>query len=172
PILDVERRPERLLAVSRDITARKSSEDLFRGLTQATASATGEEVFRLLGRPLASALRVRYAFVTECVAGTDNVRMLAFWKAGGLSENLEYGLAGTPCREVIDGELRCHREGLAQKFPLDTGLVEWGAESFLGIPMRGQGGRVIGHLAVLDDRPMREQSLEVSVLQIFADRAA
>ena len=172
PILDSDRRPERLLAVSRDITARKSSEDLFRGLTEATAAATGAEFFRALVRQLATALRVRYAFVTECIEGTENVRMLAFWQSGGFSDNLEYGLAGTPCRDVIDGHLRCHPERLAEKFPLDTGLVEWGAESFLGIPMRGQAGRVIGHIAVLDDRPMRERSFEISVLQVFADRAA
>jgi transcriptional regulator with GAF, ATPase, and Fis domain len=172
PILDGDGRPERLLAVSRDITARKRSEDLFRGLTQATASTTGAEFFRALVRHLAEALRVRYAFVTECVEGTQNVRMLAFWKAGAFSDNLEYGLAGTPCQAVIDGQLRCHPERLAEQFPLDTGLVEWNAQSFLGVPMRGHAGRVIGHIAVLDDRPMREESLEFSVLQVFADRAA
>ena len=38
--------------------------------------------------------------------------------------------------------------------------------------MVGHDGVVIGHLAVLDDRPMSEASIEISVLQIFADRAA
>jgi formate hydrogenlyase transcriptional activator len=172
PILGKERRPEQLLAVSRDITDQKRSEDLFRNLTRATASVTGTDFFRTLVRHVASALRVRYAFVTECVEGSENVRMLAFWKSEGFSENLEYGLAGTPCQAVIAGEVRCYPDRLAERFPLDTGLVEWEAESFLGIPMRGQGGRVIGHLAILDDSPLQEASLDVSVLQVFADRAA
>ncbi len=172
PIYGKDRRPEQLLAVSRDITDQKRSEDLFRTLTRATASVTGSEFFRTLVRHVASALRVRYAFVTECVEGTENVRMLAFWKSEGLSENLEYGLAGTPCQAVIEGEVRCYPDQLAARFPLDTGLVEWEAESFLGIPMRGHDGRVIGHLAILDDRPLQEASLDISVLQIFADRAA
>ncbi len=38
--------------------------------------------------------------------------------------------------------------------------------------MVGHDGVVIGHLAVLDDRPMSEASIEISVLRIFAGRAA
>jgi hypothetical protein len=33
-------------------------------------------------------------------------------------------------------------------------------------------GRIIGHLAIMGDRPMPEPSLEIAVLRIFADRAA
>jgi PAS domain S-box-containing protein len=172
PILGLDGRPESLLAVSRDVTERKKSEDLFRKLSEATAAATGDRFFAALVETLASALRVRYAFVTECSSGDAAVRMLAFWKADGLSENLEYPLAGTPCQAVIQGNVRFYPDRLAERFPEDTGLVDWRAESFLGIPLVGHDGRVLGHLAILDDRPMREASLEISVLRIFADRAA
>ncbi|HEY2796503.1 MAG TPA: sigma 54-interacting transcriptional regulator [Thermoanaerobaculia bacterium] len=172
PILSDERRPQQLLAVSRDITSHKRVEDLFRTLTQATATTTGTEFFRALVRTVATALSARYAFVTECLEGSGSVRMLAFWKTDGYSENLEYGLAGTPCQAVIEGEMRCYPDRLAARFPQDTGLLEWQAESFLGLPLRGRSGAVIGHLAVIDDGPMQESSLEASVLQVFADRAA
>jgi PAS domain S-box-containing protein len=172
PILGLDGRPESLLAVSRDVTERKKSEDLFRRLTEATATATGAGFFEALVETLATALRVRYAFVTECSAGDTAVRMLAFWKAEGIAENLEYPLAGTPCQGVIRGDVRFYPNRLAERFPEDTGLVEWRAESFLGIPLKSHDGRVLGHLAILDDRPMSEASIEISVLRIFADRAA
>ena len=172
PILGSDGKPESLLAVSRDVTERKRSEDLFRRLTEATAATTGEGFFKALVETLATALRVRYAFVTECGPGDPKARMLAFWKNESIAENLEYGLAGTPCEAVIRGEVRFYADRLAERFPEDTGLVDWRAESFLGIPMVGHDGVVIGHLAVLDDRPMSEASIEISVLRIFADRAA
>ncbi|MER3445958.1 MAG: hypothetical protein C4291_03595, partial [Candidatus Dadabacteria bacterium] len=51
-------------------------------------------------------------------------------------------------------------------FPKDKGLVEWRAESFLGIPIRDSRGHILGHLAALDDKPRG-----VSILRIFAARA-
>ncbi len=171
PILGSDGRPESLLAVSRDVTERKRSEDLFRRLTEATAATTGAGFFKALVETLAAALRVRYVFVTECGPGDPKARMLAFWKNESIAENLEYGLAGTPCEAVIRGNVRFYPDRVAERFPEDTGLVDWRAESFLGIPMVGHDGVVIGHLAVLDDRPMSEAAIEISVLRIFADRA-
>jgi formate hydrogenlyase transcriptional activator len=172
PMLDPGGRPERLLSVSRDITERKRSEDLFRRLAQATAAATGEGFFRALVETLAEVLAVPYAFVTECAPGSQSVRMLACWQNQGFGENLEYGLSGTPCQAVIGGEIKFYADRLQERFPADTGLVEWGAQSFLGLPLRALDGAVIGHLAVMGERPMVESSLEISVLRIFADRAA
>ena len=172
PMLDSEGQPEKLLAVSRDVTERKRSEDLFRRLAEATAVATGEGFFRALVETLAAVLRVPYVFVTECLAGNDSVRMLACWQNQGLGENLEYGLAGTPCQAVVGGEVRFYADRLQERFPEDVGLVEWGAQSFLGLPLRSLEGGVIGHLAIMGDRPMPEPSLEIAVLRIFADRAA
>jgi formate hydrogenlyase transcriptional activator len=171
PVRDGAGLPERLLAVSRDVTERKRSEDLFRTLAEATASTTGTEFFASLVRHVAEALRVRYAFVTECVNENRSVRMLAFWQNRSFGDNLQYDLAGTPCEDVIGGDVRCHPRNLRELFPEDKGLVDWEAESFLGIPLRSHSGEVIGHLAILDDRPMEEQSLEISILRVFADRA-
>jgi PAS domain S-box-containing protein len=172
PMLDSGGRPEKLLAVSRDVTERKRSEDLFRKLAQATAVATGDGFFRALVETLAAVLHVPYVFVTECLSGAESVRMLACWQNACFGENLEYGLAGTPCEAVIGGEVRFYPDRLQERFPDDVGLVEWGAQSFLGLPLRSIEGGVIGHLAIMGDRPLPEPSLEIAVLRIFADRAA
>jgi formate hydrogenlyase transcriptional activator len=172
PMLDSAGRPDRLLAISRDITERKRSEDLFRKLAEATAVATGEGFFRALVETLAAALRVPYVFVTECTPGAEAVRMLACWQNQGFGENLEYGLAGTPCQAVVGGEIKFYSDRLQERFPDDVGLVEWGAQSFLGLPLRALDGAVIGHLAIMGDRPLPDPSLEIAVLRIFADRAA
>src|SRR3989441_1605235 len=78
----------------------------------------------------------------------------------------------TPCQEVVEGATRHYGAGLQRLFPKEVILVELGAESFLGIPMLDASGRVIGHLAVMDDKPMEEPPRGMSVLKVFASRAA
>lgn len=66
PIPGADGRPEKFLAVSRDVTGLKRSEDLLRAMTEATASVTGEEFFKSLARQAARAMQARYAFVAGC----------------------------------------------------------------------------------------------------------
>lgn len=93
-----------------------------------------EERFRnILARHTAAALRVRYAFLTDC-ADHQHARMLAFWKGDGFGENFEFELSDTPCSKVLQGEVCHYSDSLRQQFPRDQHLAQWGAESYLGSP--------------------------------------
>ncbi|SRR5579884_5502 len=149
-----------------------SDSELLQHLAAGTASSTGADFFKSLVRHVASALRVRYAFVTQCTDATlTRVRTLAFWDGKDFGDNFEYALAGTPCENVIAGSVCYYPKALQMLFPKDGGLVEWGAESFLGIPIRDSWQRILGHLAVFDDKPMDDRPRGVSILRIFAARA-
>ncbi|MDA2911050.1 sigma 54-interacting transcriptional regulator [Nitrospiraceae bacterium AH_259_D15_M11_P09] len=150
---------------------RQSVHELLRRIVEGTASATGEEFFRSLVRNLASTLQVRHAFVSEFTGGTSRVRTLAFWKGEGFLDSFEYDLAGTPCEQVLRGEICHYREGVQALFPQDKDLVKLGAESYLAIPMTDDAGTVLGHLAVLDDKPMPDEPHHLSILKIFTARA-
>ena len=47
-----------------------------------------------------------------------------------------------------------------------------GAVSYLGVPLLDLDGRILGHLAVLDTRPMPEEPRSLALFKIFAARAA
>ncbi len=148
------------------------AEEMLRAIAEGTAAVTGRDFFYSLVRHLALALRVRYAFLTECVPGTaGRVRMLAYWKGDRFADNVEYDVAPTPCRLVIEGETVIHHADLQRLFPEDRDLVDIGAESFLGIPVWDSVNQVAGHLAVLDDRPLGETGRAIPVLRAFAARA-
>jgi formate hydrogenlyase transcriptional activator len=164
--------PDRLLALSRDVTARKQAEDKLRALAEGTAKETGTAFFRSLAQHLAQGLRAEYAFVAECTdAAKTQVRTLAFWKAEGFLDDISFALAGTPCEHVIAGEQCIHRENLQQLFPRDVGLVEMQAESYFGIPLKDRKGGILGHIAVIDVRPMMPTADDIALLEIFAARA-
>ena len=161
-----------------DIDARKHSqmslqeaEEAFRLIVVGTAAATGRDFFQSLVQHMAQALRARYAFVTTC-DDQKRARTLAFWKGDGLGENFEFDIAYTPCEKVLNGEVCHYRRGLQGLFPRDKGLEDWRAESYLGLPMLDRSNCVIGHIAILDDKPMEADVRAIDLLKIFASRAA
>jgi transcriptional regulator with GAF, ATPase, and Fis domain len=158
--------------MKQEVMQRQQAEQTLRSIVEGTAAVTGGDFFSALVRHLASAIRVRYAFVTECTdKSKSRVRTLAFWAGESHAKNIEYDLALTPCESVIGGQVCHHISELQKRFPYDTDLVTLGAESFIGLPMTDASGEIIGHLAVLDDRPMPDASTAMSLMKIFAARA-
>ncbi len=147
------------------------AEELLRAIIQGTAATTGTQFFRSLVKHLAEGLHVRFAFVAECLPNL-RARSLAFFQDNNFGQDFEYALPGTPCMEVAKGRV-CHvPDELAKEFPDDKGMIDMGTVSYLGVPLRGSDGRVIGHLVTFDDKPMPADPLALSVLETFAARAA
>lgn len=143
-----------------------------RAIAEGTAHASGTEFFQTLVKHLATAVGAKYAFVAEFAGSSARVRTLAYWGAGHFLENIEWDLAGTPCEDVVKGNLSHHPTGVRQNFPADAALVEMGIESYLGVPLVGPDGDHLGHLAVFDPRPMPAIPHNMLIFRIFAARAA
>ena len=98
--------------------------------------------------------------------------MLAFWTGDGFGPTPAFDVTDTPCRDVINnGEVRCYTSGLQQLFPKDLPLVDLGAVSYLGIPAFDAFGQIVGHIVILDTKPMDENLKTQAILRIFASRA-
>ncbi|NUO78545.1 PAS domain S-box protein [candidate division KSB1 bacterium] len=167
---DMEGKPERLVAISRDVTEHRRTEATLRAITEGTAATTGADFFHSLVQHLAEAMRVKYTFVTECLdVENTRVRTLAFTEHGAFKENVEYDVEGTPCAYVVAGEPCFYPDKLGELFPKEAGI----AVSYLGVPLFDSKNRIIGHLAVLDDKPMTrdDEARHLPILKIFAARA-
>ncbi|HSK29660.1 MAG TPA: sigma 54-interacting transcriptional regulator [Candidatus Limnocylindria bacterium] len=150
----------------------QTGEDLLYHVSEGIAGATGEEFFRSLARHLGGALRVRYAFVTECSdEARTRVRALAFWDGHSYAQDVEYAVRGTPCEKVIEGDVCSYPDRLKALFPEDKDLLTLGAESYVGVPLPNHAGQVLGHLVAMDDKPRRFSDRELRILRIFATRA-
>lgn len=195
-ILDKDGKPEKLLAVSRNVTELTEAErrlresqslleqkvaersaDLartsaaLREIVEGVEAKVGEQFFPALVQQLAKALGVEYAFVSEFCADRSKVRTLAFWAGDRFLDNFEYAIAGTPCETVLAGELYHCREQVSDRFPSHKHeLDELGVQSYLAIPVTNVNGRVLGHLAVMGRRPMELEQLDLSVFRVFGQR--
>ncbi len=155
-----------------DISVRKQQEQALRLIVEGTAAKTGDEFFNSCVRYLAEVLQVQYALVTEFNdEPKTKVHTLAFWCCGNIGDNLEYDLRGTPCQHTLQGNMCHYPQGVQGAFPEDADLIRMNAESFLGVPLTSSSGEIIGHLAVIDVKPMQPDPGRELIMKIFAARA-
>ncbi len=137
-----------------------------RAVVEGTASSVGDDFLRNLVRHMSLALDASHAFIAEFSAH-NRVRTLAYWKGGRIVPNIDFELRGTPCEEVVGGEICHHVSGVQAKFPREVGI-----ESYLGVPLLSHEGTALGHLCVFDENPMPADPRKFFIFQIFAARAA
>jgi formate hydrogenlyase transcriptional activator len=156
--------------VSDQAAAERRAEQLLRAILDGTAAVTGTAFFGSLVQHLASALGVRRVYVAECL-DADHARARAVWMDSDFAPPFEYNVVDTPCMKVTRGETCLYASHVQQYFPQNKFLPTMNAQSYLGIPLWNANHRVIGHMVLVDDKPMSEDPLWLSVLQTFAARA-
>jgi PAS domain S-box-containing protein len=73
---------------------------------------------------------------------------------------------------VLAGEVCLFQEKVQDLFPDHRKeLAELGVESYLAIPVSDRSGTVMGHLAVMDTKPMHDDPRVLSIFKIFGVRA-
>jgi formate hydrogenlyase transcriptional activator len=148
-----------------------SDDAALREIVEGVESETGDRFFYSLVKHLASALECQYAFVSELLGDRSRFRTRAVWGRGSFMENFETPLDGTPCEAVLNGKSSHHPDRICQLFPRDDGLRQWGVESYCGVPLLDSAGAVVGHLAILSERPMLDGPRGLATMRIFAARA-
>ena len=148
-------------------------QDVLRELVSGTASAIGEEFFDTLVEHLARAMSTKCAWVTEWFPEERRLCALSFWADNRRIYDFVYDVEGTPCGSVVEGGDLLHvPDRVMDLYPTDPDLEPLGAVSYMGIALRDTDGRVLGHLAIMHDKPLPENSLATAIFNIFAGRAA
>ena len=144
-----------------------------RTILEGTATETGERFFEALVENLAKALHTHAAWVTEYLPESRRLKALAFYLNGSFLKDWAMDLAGTPCEHVIDQARLIHfPDNLLNLFPIDPDIAGLKAASYMGLPLTDTTGKILGHLAVMDTRPMPADPRIEAIFRIFAARAA
>ena len=159
-----------------DATPRYVDEErALRAVVEGTASETGERFFRALVQNLSLALDTHGAWITEFLPDRRSVRSLAMRFGGEWIENFDYEIAGSPCERVIQQNGMIHvPERVMELFPEPPppGFPRVAETSYLAMPLLDVDGSIVGHLAVVDTRPMPAENRLFALFEIFANRAA
>jgi PAS domain S-box-containing protein len=152
---------------------RVREDEVLRLILEGTVSEIGTDFFRALVRNLSQALQTFGAWVTEYLPEERRLKSLAFWLDGDFVESYEYGIEGSPCLQVVEKKCLAHfPDRVCSLFPTDSDLARFGAVSYMGVPLCDTDGELLGHLAVIDRKPMPCEPHLVTVFEIFATRAA
>ena len=138
-----------------------------------TSRETGDAFFRVLTRELASALGTYGALVADYQPQTGTLRPRAYWLGDGWVEPGPYEIAGTPCEGVIrSGRLFQIPDRVIEHYPQNDFLRDHALVSYTGMPFKDADGAIIGHLAVLDSKPVPDEARYMALFRIFGTRAA
>ena len=164
------------MELSHVIAERRIDEEVaLRAVVEGTASETGQEFYRALVRNLARALDTHGAWLTEYDEPRERLRALAFWFGDRWVEGFEYPIAGTACETAIRERRVVHvPDRVVELYPNhQVKFPRPGVVSYLGVPLLGPepDERVLGHLAVVDIRPIPAEKRLLTLFRIFANRA-
>jgi PAS domain S-box-containing protein len=143
-----------------------------RRVVEGTASDTGERFFRSLVDNLRSALGTMGAWVATLDEERGELRAIALRMRDRWLDGFVYSIHGTPCATAIGERRALHiPDRIIELYRGDPSLRRYGAVSYLGVPVFDSSGRILGHIAVLDDKPMPPEPRGMAIFQIFANRA-
>jgi len=152
---------------------RRRNEDAMHRLLVGTAAVTGERFFATMVEQLAKCLGTRYVLLGEIHPETpDQVHGMAFWNGDGQGKPFDYSLPGTPCAEAHRKGFCLYERGVAQQFPDDLALADWGVQFYAGIPLRNQAGTTLGILCAMHDQPLEDVPHIHEIFQIFSNRTS
>jgi signal transduction histidine kinase/CheY-like chemotaxis protein len=147
--------------------------EALRAAIEGTARASGEAFFPALCQALCLALDVPHALVSEVDAGGRRAGLLAVCWDGAPGRPFRYALRGSPCGVALErGETTFFPSGLEASFPENKVVAKRGIDAYLGTPLFDSGGRKIGVLCVMSDRPIDLTRGPRAVLELLAARAA
>ena len=143
-----------------------------KSIVEGTSDYTGQEFFQSLVKNLAEVLNVHGVWVTEYLKDTQELNALAFWLDGQFVSKYRYKVKNTPCESVVNSKNICHiPDKVIELFPDDPDLKKLNAVSYMGVSIKDIDGKVMGHLAMLDNQPMDEIPEATAIFKIFASRA-
>ncbi|MDR4495865.1 MAG: sigma 54-interacting transcriptional regulator [Nitrospirales bacterium] len=145
-------------------------EEVLQRVVKGVEAQAGERFFNTLVEELAKALGVKYAYISEFHPADGCFYSRAGWSPKGLLPRFPVPVGG-PCEVALNHQVVHHADGLADWYPGNQIIQDWGAVSYCGLPLIDSSGKVAGHVAVLDDKPMPNGDYSISIMRIFAARA-
>ncbi len=173
-VLDAQGRLVEILSVGQDMTERRLAQNALQALA-VTSRSENDDFLEHLVRQLADAYGTRHAMIAFIDEKTDDdgamtwMRSVAHVQDGTLQPEMRYPLPGSPCAEVLARGLLLVEDGVRQRFPDDKVLRQLDMEGYYGARLMLE-DRVVGLVAVFDDRPLRMRPWNRELIQVFAER--
>ncbi len=146
------------------------SEETLSTLLRGTAKVTGAKFFRELSMLLCKTFDVQYAFIGKISNNKKTLHIIESCGPLDVTGLEKYALQGTLVENVLKGYSTFYPSGSFSLFPNDSFVVNNQIEGFMGTPVFGNSGDVIGLIAFMHNKPIQEIPNSRYILSIFASK--
>ena len=172
-VRDRDGRPVRADGTTTDVTRRRAAAGAPAAVLAAVGTATGEALLFALAEALCGALECRAAAVVEWHPDDPRAaRTAALWLDGRAADAPLAFPGGGLVRDLLAGVRALVPDAARDRFPTDPFLAALRADAFAAEPLCDDTGRLLGFLAVADDRPFVPHADPRALLAALAPRAA
>ena len=156
-----------------EITPARHLETALATITRAVSNTVGQEYLQAIANAISDTLALQWVFIGVPDGPEPGViRTVAACRGGATIENKRYPIQGCPCAEVLGQTSRFIPRKARETYPDDQTFAEHGIESYAGVPLFDADGKALGLLAAFDAKPLDDNHIAMTVLEIFASRVA
>lgn len=170
-VRDPEGRPLRVDGTTADVTRTARPRDAVLAVLKGCGPSTVADFLQKLTQNLCDAFEVRAAVVVEPGAAGE-AGPAAGWLDGRPAAPFSAPADAGVVRDLLAGASLLVPSRANERFPRDPFLVRFRAQAVAAEPLAGADGRVLGFLALIDDRPFPPDAEFSKALQALAPRAA
>jgi signal transduction histidine kinase len=149
-----------------------STEETLTTLLRGTSQVTGTMFLKEFSKLLCRTFEVKYSIIGKLSA--DKKKLNIVQSCGPLADNTptSYTIQGTMFENVVRGYTTFYPSGARELFPNDEFAFNNEVEGFMGTPVYGNSGEVMGIIAFLHNKPLKEVPNSRYIMSIFAARTA
>jgi len=168
---DGEGKPNGVMGVTRDITERRKLEKAMDTVLLGIEKLEGVNFFTSLASNLRIALNEDAVIISEMI-GSDRTRPLAIGHTTGNIEINESSIIGKPCESIVSTGAFVSFDDACKRFPEGGFVQENQYNSYFGVPIKNEAGKIIGHIAALSKVAHYDPVMSQKLLTIFAAHVA
>jgi len=149
-----------------------SSEEALSDMLRGTAKVTGVKYFKELTKLLCRTFSVKHSFIGKF---SENGKYFKVVDSYGPFQGLNHEknpVKSCITENVLKGFTTFYPAGSGDLFPSDDFVAKNNIEGFMGTPVFGSSGEVVGFISFMDDKPIQEIPNSRYILSIFASRTA
>lgn len=161
---------EESLLLFENITQEMVRELIFSRLAEGFIEQESQSIFESVVLTLTHVLNVKYSFIGIFNIPLQQVDVKALSKYSKIQKQFSYPLEGTPCLNVLNNGHLTVQRGIQEAYPHDQDLKDWKVDGYIGVALKNNRNESIGHLAIMDTKPVENPEFLLGILRIYASR--
>ncbi len=150
----------------------RESQEILDSLSSLILSPPAGDFFQTRVQRLANVLHLSTVWIAEWKKETSNFQTLAFLHSGEHFPPQTYNAKIAPCSEVVETKTYFHTTDLEDKYPGFESILSIKGSHYLGYPLKGRSGEIIGVISILSKKNIPHLSRVIRILELTSVRTA